>query len=320
MKKLLILLFLIAFSVFGGKKEIAKIRQEAFAAKNTADSAIVIAQEIRNLLNRIEATQKEIIKKQEITDVLIKDLSLTRIEDAEVQLVYLTEAFRDLYSQVKDIRLIPLIQQAQKTALRPSGFTVSTATQTLGGDEYSLYSRGLDAYRNGFFEESRQFFREILNSFPNGKYSDRAHFWIAESYFSQKNYSQALQHYQAVFSFKGSAKEDDAQYRIGISYMLLGENDKALEELTKFIQRYPASELISKANEVMREVSVEKSKAAIKKIVDEFEPESSVSAEEEIEIVPEQKYVQKAAEADDTRKQDKELKDKSGKEAKKKAK
>jgi TolA-binding protein len=276
MKKLLVLFFLVSFSAFGGKKDNAKIQQEISNVKKVADSALVVAKDVKKTLARIETTQKEIIKKQNVIDVLIADLSPTRLEDAEIQLLYLTEAFRDLYSQVKDIRLIPFIQQAQKTAPRPSGFTVSNATQTLGGDEYSLYSRGLDAFRKKFFDESRQFMKEILNSFPKGKYSDRANYWIAETHFAQKNYPQALEYYQKVLSLKGSAKEDDSQYRIGLCYSLLGESDKALEELTKFVQRYPASEFVSKANEEIKRISQEKAQASQKpKPQDDILPESN---------------------------------------------
>ena len=206
---------------------------------------------IKNSIPQLEEAQKEIMKHQEYINLLLSDPTATRLDDAEVQLAYLTEAFRDLYSQVKDIRLIPFIQQAQKTAPRPSGFTVSTATQTLGGDEYSLYSRGLDAYRKKFYDEARQFMLEIIKSFPNGIYSDRANYWIAESFIEQKSFKQALEFYQKVLGFSGSSKEDDAQYRIGICYLYLGEFDKAVEELTKLVRRYPASEFVGKANDAI---------------------------------------------------------------------
>ncbi|MDR0304811.1 MAG: tetratricopeptide repeat protein [Chitinispirillales bacterium] len=331
MKKLLVLFFLIVFCVFGAKKELVEIRQEISNVKKTADSAITIVTNTENLLSQIQAAQKEIVKKQNIIDVLLKDFSATRLEDVEVQLIYLTEAFRDLYSQVKDIRLIPFVQQAQKTAPRPSGFTVSTATETLGGDEYSLYSRGLDAFRKNFFDETRQFMKEILNSFPKGKYSDRAYYWIAESYFAQKSYSQALEYYQKIFSFKGSAKEDDAQYRIGICYYLLGESDKSLEEFTKFIQKYPASEFISKANETMKKISTEKNQAAVQKNVKEQvqKPKNDDSpkadmenkTEEPIEIIPESaEEVQDAVGTKATQNTNKKAKDKTQKEGKAKPK
>jgi len=253
MKKLLVFCLFLAFLTGCGEKKAptSPTHEELNAAKKIADSAMAAINEIRNSIPKIEEAQKEIIKHQEYINILLSDPTATRLDDAEVQLAYLTEAFRDLYSQVREIRLIPLIQQAQRTAPRPSGFTVSTATQTLGGDEYSLYSRGLDAYRKKFYDEARQFMMEVIKSFPNGIYSDRANYWIAESFMEQKSFKQALEFYQKVLGFGGSSKEDDAQYRIGICYLYLGEFDKAVEELTKLVRKYPASEFVVKANDAI---------------------------------------------------------------------
>jgi len=253
MKKLLVFCLFLAFLTGCGEKNpsLSPIFQELNVVKKRTDSAMTAINEIKNSIPQIEEAQKEIIKHQEYINLLLSDPTSSRLDDAEVQLAYLTEAFRDLYSQVKDIRLIPFIQQAQKTAPRPSGFTVSTATQTLGGDEYSLYSRGLDAYRKKFYDEARQFMLEIIKSYPNGNYSDRANYWIAESFIEQKSFKQALEFYQRVLGFDGSSKEDDAQYRIGICYLYLGEFDKAVEELKKLVLRYPGSEFVGKANDAI---------------------------------------------------------------------
>jgi TolA-binding protein len=253
MKKLFIFcLFFVLFTGCGEKNvSLAPLLQEIDKTKKTADSALAVVTALRNSLPQIESMQKDISKYQEYIDFLLSDPTASRLDDAEVQLAYLTEAFRDLYSQVREIRLIPFIQQQQRTAPRPGGFSVSTATQTLGGDEYSLYSRGLDAYRKKFYDETRQFMTESINSFPNGKYGDRANVWVAESYIEQKNFKQALEFYQKVLGFSGSSKEDDAQYRIGICYLNLGEFDKAVEELTKLVRRYPASEFVDKANDAI---------------------------------------------------------------------
>jgi TolA-binding protein len=253
MKKLLVFCFFLALLTGCGEKKtsLSPIFHELNVVKKMTDSAMTAINTIRSSIPQIEEAQKEIIKHQQYINFLLSDPTSSRLDDAEVQLAYLTEAFRDLYSQVKEIRLIPFIQQAQKTAPRPSGFTVSTATQTLGGDEYSLYSRGLDAYRKKFYDEARQFMLEIIKSFPNGNYSDRANYWIAESFIEQKSFKQALEFYQRVLGFNGSSKEDDAQYRIGICYLYLGEFDKAVEELKKLVLRYPASEFVGKANDAI---------------------------------------------------------------------
>jgi TolA-binding protein len=254
MKKLIVLCLIAAVSLsFAGKKETKK---EIAAVKKIADSAIAATEEIKKTLSDVQNAQREITRAQERFALMLDDVSPTRLEEAEISMAYLTEAFRDLYSQVKSIQLIPIIQQAQKPLSRPAGFSVSLASnKLLGGDEFAIYSRGLDSFRKKFFDESRQIMKELINTYPNGTYLDRAYFWMAESYFMEKNYSTALPLYQKVLNFSGSSKEDDAQYKTAACYSLLNEPDKAFEEYKKLTQRYPASDFVPRANEALREIS-----------------------------------------------------------------
>ena len=254
MKKLLVLFLCVLVSAsFAGRKNRALQREISLLRDHTTASFA----EIRAKIDDIQEKQNELALNQERFVVMLDDISPTRLEEFEIQLAYLTEAFRDLFTQVRGIQLIPIVQQAQKTAPRPAGFSVSQASLALGGDEYALYSRGLDSFRKRFYSEARQIMRELMSSFPEGRYTDRANFWIAESYFQQRNYSSALKYYQQTLGFSGSSKEDDAQYKIAICYLLSGESDKAFEEFTRLIQRYPASPFVPRATEALRRLSIE---------------------------------------------------------------
>ena len=242
-----------------------EIRKEIAAVKKTADSAITAAKEVKNAIVEIENMQQKIIRDQMRINVALDAVSPTRLEESEIQLAYLTEAFHDLYSRVKSIQLLPIIQNAQKPVTRPPGFTVSTAPLLFGGDEYALYSRALDSYRKRFYDECRDIMRELVSTFPDGQYTDRAYFWMGESYFQEKNYAQAIPLYGKVLDFVESSKEDDAQYKIAVCYKFLDEQDKAFEEFTKLVQRYPASDFVPQANDELRNISIERnSKTAAK--------------------------------------------------------
>jgi len=261
MRKLTVLFLCVLVSAsFAGKKS-RQMQQEIATLKKSSMAQSVVIADIQKTIADIQKTQHEIVLNQERFAVMLDDISPTRLEELEIQLAYLTEAFRDLFTQVRGIQLIPIVQQAQRTAPRPAGFAVSKASGVLGGDEYALYSRALDSFRKRFFDESRQVLRELIMNFPDGQYSDRAHFWIAESYFQQKNYSSALEYYQKTLNFAGSSKEDDAQYRIAICYLLSGENDKAFEEFTRLVQRYPASTFVPRANDALRRITEQRNRA-----------------------------------------------------------
>ncbi|MCL1945540.1 MAG: tetratricopeptide repeat protein [Chitinivibrionia bacterium] len=256
------------------KKELAA---EIAMVEATADSALATVSEIKNAIKNIEKMQQKIVHDQIRINLALDAVSPTRIEESEIQLAYLTEAFHDLFSRVKSIQLLPIIANANLPATRPPGFTVSTAPLLFGGNEYALYSRALDSYRKGFYDESRDILSELVNLYPNGRYSDRAYFWMGESHILEKNYALAIPFYGKVFDFAESSKDDDAQYRIAFCYKLLEEQDKAFEEFTKLVQRYPASEFVPQANNEIREITLRRN-GTFAAVESATQPDSSILA------------------------------------------
>jgi len=232
-------------------------------AQKTADLALAQISELKKIVSAFEQSQQIVETRQRRMSAALLSVSPTRLEENEIQLAYLTEAFQDLYSRVGAIQILPIIQQTLRTPVRPAGFTVSDATRKLGGDEFAIFSRGLSAFRRTFFEESRQILRHTIQTFPQGDFTDRANFWIAEAYFRERNYSAALVYYQKVLDFIGSSKEDDAQHRIAVSYQNMGELDIALSEFMRLIHRYPSSEFVIPANEAIQEIRTIRNRQAL---------------------------------------------------------
>ncbi len=184
--------------------------------------------------------------RQEIADLREKQetVSPARLEELESHVVLLTEAFKDLYSIVAGIRVLPQIKYAPIQATPPKGFKLSDAGDLILGDEQSLFQRAMEYYRTGRIGESRQLFTAQLESFPKGALAGRAAFWIGETYFYEKEYNQAISAYASAEKHTGSTKSDDALYKQAVSYLKLGENDRARELFNTLIGRYPASEYV----------------------------------------------------------------------------
>ncbi|MCL2843996.1 MAG: outer membrane protein assembly factor BamD [Chitinivibrionia bacterium] len=232
-------------------------------AQATADLALEEIAALNRALNQIQEAQRNIQHTQRRMAATLHTMSPARLEESEIQLAYLTEAFQDLYSRVAAIQLLPIIQQTQRTPVRPRGFTVSDATINLSGDEFADFSRGLEAFRRRFYAEARQVLRLTIQRFPQGKFTDRANFWIAEAYFMERNYTSALTYYENVLGFSGSSKQDDAQYKIALSYRNMGELDMAFNEFRRLIHRFPASEWVVPANEAILEIVMMRNMRAI---------------------------------------------------------
>lgn len=264
MPKMAIMFLCILISTSFAGRKLRAVQQELADYKEITEKRFEQFMAINKNISDINDSLRQIRKNHEHLEIMLNDISPARLEEAEIQLAYLTEAFRDLFTDVKNIQLIPIIQKSQKTYPRPQGFAVSNASALLGSDEYNMYSRALDSYRKKFFDEARLIFNEITTKFPSGSYIDRAYFWTAESFFSEKNYTAALEFYERTLTYKGSSKEDDSQYKLAICYLLSDESEKAEEEFTKLVQKYPASDYVPKATEALRRLAEQKKQQSVR--------------------------------------------------------
>ncbi|ERP31800.1 tetratricopeptide repeat protein [Chitinivibrio alkaliphilus] len=170
------------------------------------------------------------------------ELSPVQLEELSLRLTLLIQAYRDLYSQVQAIRVLPQVHSKKESPKRPDGFTTSEVLQAiLGGDEYPLYSRGLDQYRSGFFEETIKTMNIFMEKYPESSFLADALYWKAESHRQLKRYDTALTLYTQVEKTPQSSKRDAASFRIAQCYLALSETAKAKEQLQYTLSRYPAT-------------------------------------------------------------------------------
>jgi TolA-binding protein len=111
------------------------------------------------------------------------------------------------------------------------------------------YRKALDDCLNYRFETAIAQFQSIINRYPNSKLTENCRYWIAQSYYSMRNYPAAIETFKAVIAdTRFSHKNDDASIMLGISYYLTGNTSEALIEFQKFLINYPESEYRDKVN------------------------------------------------------------------------
>jgi TolA-binding protein len=70
-----------------------------------------------------------------------------------------------------------------------------------------------------------------------------AQFGIAQTYFAETGYEQALEHYQKVIdNYTNSKMAEDSHFYIGWAYEKLRQYDKAILQLEEAIEKYPRNE------------------------------------------------------------------------------
>ena len=117
------------------------------------------------------------------------------------------------------------------------------------------YIDALSAYQNGDYNKAINGFSGLVLSDPNNDLADNSQYWLAECYYTMKNYKRAVMEFEKVFSFSGTDKDDDAQLKLGHCHRSMGNYNKSREEYQRLIYYFPGSEFYEKARESLKQLS-----------------------------------------------------------------
>jgi outer membrane protein assembly factor BamD len=133
-------------------------------------------------------------------------------------------------------------------------------------DKLSLeerYKRGHEFLDNKKYYNAQQEFQIIVLSGSHTELGDDAQYYLAESYFKNKEYILAIAEYERLTrKMKYSTYVEKCRWRICQAYVAESPNyyhdqsntDKALQKLQEFIEEYPDSEYRSEANNTVKEL------------------------------------------------------------------
>ena len=115
----------------------------------------------------------------------------------------------------------------------------------------NIYIESLAFYQNAEWEKSLEGFQYLLSTGNTNMLLDNCQYWLGETYFKMKQYHKAIDEFNKVFLYLDSNKRDDSLYKLAKCYMLLGDEIKANESLINLVERYPNSEYVKKAKQIL---------------------------------------------------------------------
>jgi tol-pal system protein YbgF len=124
----------------------------------------------------------------------------------------------------------------------------------VAGNENEIYQAALKAFNDRSYNQADKLFQSLLTQYPQGPYTNNAWYWTGEIHYAQGQYAKAISAFDKVLASGQSQKSDDAQLKIGMSYIKLGKKSQAKESLTLLIKQYPTSEYISRAKKYLEEL------------------------------------------------------------------
>jgi len=126
-------------------------------------------------------------------------------------------------------------------------------TAALSPDD--AYKKAYDLYNKGSIPEAREEFKRFLEANPKSKFSENAHFWLGECYFSEKKYDEAILEFDEVIKkFPKGNKVPDALYRQGMAFLEMKDTMNAKLIFKEVVKRYPKSDQATRARKKLQEL------------------------------------------------------------------
>ncbi len=113
----------------------------------------------------------------------------------------------------------------------------------------STYEDALKAFKSRKYDNAMKGFKAIIDGGANDDLTNRAKYWLGETYFAKRKYKEAMPLFQEVLRSKKSEKKADAQFMIAQTYERLGSKIKAKAAYEKVVKNYPMSKNVRRAKE-----------------------------------------------------------------------
>lgn len=251
--------------------------------KENSDEALKLAQENKLELQSLETKVRELETRISALGDELANLPVSKIDEHTQQIALLTERLRNLEEHMTRTPGVPVKKEMDTfspTALdspvvatpapsKKEAETAKTAPPAKVGPaakpataakpaarkapasevEAQLYKKAFDLYYGRDYPQAILKFEEMLQKFPASTYADNCYYWVGECHFAIGNYAKAIAAFRKVFTFPETEKADDAQLKLGYSYLRLGDRKQAAIEFKKVVSLYPDSEYTERAKE-----------------------------------------------------------------------
>jgi tol-pal system protein YbgF len=109
-------------------------------------------------------------------------------------------------------------------------------------DKLAKYDAAYNAFKSKKYKESREKFEQFVKDFPGDKLSENAHFWIAETYYNEKDHEGAILAYETFLKkYPKSDKAPSSLLKQGLAFIGIGDKKTGKVILEQLLERYPKS-------------------------------------------------------------------------------
>ncbi|NGP54762.1 tol-pal system protein YbgF [Thioalkalivibrio sp. XN8] len=139
------------------------------------------------------------------------------------------------------------------------GAVVAGPAPAPSGSDQASYQAALELLRQGRYPQAEEGFRRFLADFPDSALIDNAIYWLAETYYVNRDFDTALATFQRVLEeHPNSRKAPDALLKAGFCQYELKQFDAAQATLESVVAQYPDSTAARLATQRLERIAAER--------------------------------------------------------------
>jgi len=262
----IIFILLVSPSVFFSQGKDSSRELKRLNAKIDRVRVMVDSLELDNqiLLPELMSAFKQAVKSKaqqdSITLVILKRINTlsNKISTLENQSRYMDSTALEIFNKLVLVenKIVTLANSYNEMAKLKSGEPISSEPRYNSAEYKKTYMESLGHFQNQNFREAIAGFEKLVSSDATNDLADNSQYWLAECFYSQKDFKRAIIEFEKVFTYAGTDKDDDAQLKIGLSYQSIGNVNKAREEFQRLVDYFPGSEFYPKAKDALKQLSL----------------------------------------------------------------
>lgn len=231
------------------------VKEESFSAIRESQSSLYtqvsdMSKDLQILRGRFDES-KFFIDKSLKDNVTERELLRSQINSLETRIKELNERIPKLSESRPSVPPQKPLSEGETPAV-----TEKPAEQKKPDDDPAkAYEAAYNTLKEKKYKDARGKFSAFLKRFPKDGLAGNAQFWIAETYYAEKDFESAILSYETVIKdYPHSEKIPGALLKQALAFMEIGDKKTAKVIFEKLIEKYPASKETETAKKKKAEI------------------------------------------------------------------
>jgi len=249
------------------QSQITELQDQLAQVKRTAAGK----EEVQNVNQRIADQTQQLLKSNATliakVDQIEERASNTQgtIEQTNYRLDQMAQQLTQSQHDIEDLKAAvarataPAAAAASTTTPQPLMTEVNVPAPAPSNENpMEVYQAAYRDYQRGNYDLALAGFHDFLARYPESELAANAEYWIGESLYSGKKYSEAIDQFNRVVNkYPKSDKAPGALLKKGYAYLAMNDRPRAIVQFQYVVHEYPNSRESSLAKDRLRQLGID---------------------------------------------------------------